>query len=191
MVYIVIVIALLVLAVGWHIIRSMAHRSYSKGYTENTGKVSTGKKQKKPKKPKKWELKSDGHIEAEEAVYAEQMQTRYEYYMKYRKEPPELRHEGDTLVASDDFDAAQSVIEEFKALSAGHKGEHLHALAVIKEFNYRNVWYLHGISDYAKSGIFYEAEDKTVYLANYRVLVVKAGDIEGLRREYAVFEGSK
>lgn len=191
MVYVGIVIALLIIVIGWHLIRSMAHRSYSKNYSQYTGKASTGAKQKKPRKPKKWELKSDGHIEAEEAVYAEQMQTRWAYYNEFRKNPPELRYIGKTLVTSDNFEAAQSLMDEFTRLSAETEGAPLFALAVISEFNYHNVWYLHGLTDYAKSGIFYEAENKTVYIPAYKVLVAQAGDVEGLRREYANFLASR
>lgn len=179
MVYVVIVIALLIITVGWYIIRSMVHRSYSKG----------NYKSRPSKKPKKWELKSDGHIEAEEAVYAEQMQIRYAYYREFHKNPPEVKHIGQTILASDDYEAARPVIDEFTSLASGCGDHPLGALVVINEFNYRNVWYLHGISDYVKSAIFQEAEGRTIYMPNYHVLVVKAGDIEGLRREFAVFAG--
>jgi hypothetical protein len=179
MAYVVIVIALLVITVGWYIVRSMFHRSYTRGnYRSKPGK-----------KPKKWELKSDGHIEAEEAVYAEQMQTRYAYYREFSKNPPEVKYIGKTILASDDHEAARSVIDEFTSLSAACGDKPLGALVVINRFDYHNVWYLHGISDYVKSAIFQEAEGKTVYMPSYHVLVVKAGDVEGLRREFAVFAG--
>lgn len=190
MIYIVIVIVLLALTLIWHIIRSMIHRNYSKSYAVNSNKHGEKNAVKKQKKPKKWELKSDGHIEAEEAVYAEQMKTRYAYYREFQKNPPEIRHIGRTILASDNYEAADSVIAEFKNLSAASSHEPLGALAVINDFNYHNVWYLHGISDYVKSVIFDEAAGKTVYLSDHRVLVVNSGDIDGLRREYAIFENS-
>ena len=178
--YLIIVGVLLAISVLWLVARAFTDRSYVKGKGVRNAHSR--------KKPKKWELKSDGHIEAEEAVYADQMRTRYAYYKEFEKNPPLIRRLGDTIIASDDFEAAQGVIDKFSALAAASAAKPLGALVVIREFNYRNVWYLHGLSDLTKSAIFQQAQGKTVYMPDYRVLVALPGDIEGLKREFALHE---
>ena len=167
--YLIIVGVLLAISVLWLVARAFTDRSYVKGKGARNAHSR--------KKPKKWELKSDGHIEAEEAVYADQMRTRYAYYKEFEKNPPVIRRL-----------AAQGVIDKFSALAAASAAKPLGALVVIREFNYRNVWYLHGLSDLTKSAIFQQAQGKTVYMPDYRVLVALPGDIEGLKREFALHE---
>lgn len=176
--YVIITIVLVAAVTLWLVFRSMTNRSYEKGRYHSPSPENGGKQ-------KKWDLKSDGHIEAEEAVYAEQMQIRYAYYREILKNPPEIKRMGNTVITTDDEDAAQSVFAEYEKMSADEGFKPVDALVVIKDFTYKNVWYLSGLKDLTKAAVFQDSNGQTVYMPAYKVLVVMAGDIEGLHREYA------
>ena len=162
------ILILLALAVGWLIFRAHTDRSYVKG-----------RFRKRAPQP-------DGHIEAEERLFAEQMKIRFEYYKKALEKPPEVRQIGETVVCSDDFAAAAPILAEFSRLSAEHPpARALGALAVLKDWDYRAVWYLDGLSDIVKAAIYEQSGGKTVLLPEYGVLVARADDLAGFRRAYA------
>ncbi len=160
------VLILLALAVGWLLFRAYLNRSYVKG------------RYRRAPKP-------DGHIEAEEMLHEEQMKVRFEYYQKVKENPPKTRLMGETIVCSDDFTAAAPVFAEFgRLLDETPPARPLGALAVLKDWDYRAVWCLDGLSDIAKAAIYEESGGKTVFLRTYGVIVARAGDLDGFRRVY-------
>lgn len=160
------VLILLALSVGWLIFRAYLNRSYVKGRYLRAPKP-------------------DGHIEAEEALHDEQMKIRLEYYRKAKENPPESRLMGKTIVCSDDFPAAESVFTEYeRLLSETPPARPLGALAVLKDWDYRAVWFLDGLSDIVKAAIYEESGGKTVFLRAYGVIVARADDPDGFRRAY-------
>jgi hypothetical protein len=160
------VLILLALAVGWLIFRAYTNRSYVKG------------RYRRAPEP-------DGHIEAEEQVFEEQMKIRLEYYKKAKENPPKTRRMGETIVCADDYSAAEPIFEEFgRLLAEAPPARPLGALAVLKDWDYRAVWFLDGLSDIAKAAIYEEADGRTVFLCAYGVLVARANDLEGFRRVY-------
>lgn len=162
------VLVLLALAVGWLIFRAYTDRSYVKG-----------RYRRRAPQP-------DGHIEAEETLYAEQMKIRLEYYKKVRENPPEVKLIGETIACSDDFTAAESIFAEFKRLSAENPpARALGALVVLKNWDYRSVWFLDGLSDIVKAAVYEQSGGKTLLLPEYGVLVARADDPESFRRAYA------
>lgn len=166
--FVIIVISLLGVSVMWLGFRSFMNRGYVKG------------KYRRVPKP-------DGHIAAEEAVFAEQMKIRMDYYQAVRANPPEIPRLNDTILASDDFDAARTVIDAYTELTREHPPESpLRALVVLRDFDYRSVWFLNGLSDIVKAAIYEEARGETAYLPTYGVLVVRAGDLEGMGRLFPV-----
>lgn len=166
--YIAAILILLALAVGWLIFRASTERSYVKGRYR-----------------RRREPQPDGHIEAEEKLFEEQMKVRFEYYKNAREKPPEVRLIGETVIASDDFAAAEPIFVEFRRLSAANPpARTLGALAVLKDWDYRAVWYLDGLSDIVKAALYERSGGKTVFLEEYGVVVARANDVEGFRRAY-------
>ncbi len=161
------VLGLLALAVGWLIFRAYTDRSYVKG-----------RYRRRAPEP-------DGHIEAEEKLFAEQMKVRLEYYKRVREHPPEVQLIGETIACSDDPAAAGPIFAEFRRLSAERPlARPLGALAVLRDWDYRAVWFLDGLSDIAKAAIYEQSDGKTVFLPEYGVIVARADDMDGFRRAY-------
>ena len=164
MIFIAAVLLLLALAVGWLLIRGHANRSYVKG--------------RRAPRP-------DGALEAEEKLFQEQMEVRLAYYRQAKDNLPEPRRMGETVVAADDFLAAEPILESFRQLLLAHPpARPLNALCVLKNWDYRAVWYLNGLSDIVKAAIYEESAGKTAYLKGYGVLVARADDPEGFQKAY-------
>jgi hypothetical protein len=164
--YVAAILVLLALAVSWLIFRAYTDRSYVKGHRRRAPEP-------------------DGHIDAEERLYAEQMKIRFEYYQKVKEHPPDVRLIGETIACSDDFAAAEPIFAEFRRLSAENPPKRpLGALAVLKDWDYRAVWFLDGLSDIAKAAIYEQSAGKTIFLPEYGVIVARAGDTEGFLRAY-------
>ncbi len=166
MAFVVAILLLLAFTVGWLVFRAFTNRSYVKG------------RYRRAPEP-------DGHIEAEEQIYEEQMKVRLEYYRMVRENAPEIKRMGETIICSDDLEAAAPIFAELKRLFGENPPSRtLGALAVLKNWDYRTVWYLDGLSDIVKAAIFEHANGKTMFLREYGVIVARADDMEGFRHAY-------
>lgn len=164
MIFVAVVLLLLALAVSWLILRGHANRSYVKG--------------RRAPRP-------DGALEAEEKLFQEQMEVRLAYYRQAKDNPPEIRQIGETIIAADDFWAAEPILESFRQLlSAYPPARPLNALCVLKNWDYRAVWYLNGLSDIVKAAIYEESGGETAYLKGYGVLVARTDDPESFQKAY-------
>lgn len=81
---------------------------------------------------------------------------------------------GETVIASDDFAAAEPIFAALGVFSAENLSVRpLGALAVLKDWDYRAVWFLDGLSDIVKAAVYEQSGGETVFLVAYGVIAAR------------------